>query len=47
MKANRPPSDGLQFFGTMRVDARTRAMTVQLRDVAGKTLYSIELGATS
>jgi alkaline phosphatase D len=43
MKGNRPPSDGLQFFGTMRVDARTRAMTVQLRDLAGKTLYSVEL----
>ena len=43
-KGNRPPSDGLQFFGTMRVDARTRAMTVQLRDLAGKTLYSVDLG---
>jgi alkaline phosphatase D len=42
-KGNRPPSDGLQFFGTMRVDARTRAMTVQLRDLAGKTLYSVDL----
>jgi alkaline phosphatase D len=44
IKGNRPPSDGLQFFGTMRVEARTRVMTVQLRDVAGKTLYSVELG---
>jgi alkaline phosphatase D len=42
-KGNRPPSDGLQFFGTLRVDGRTRAMTVQLRDLAGKTLYSVEL----
>ena len=46
-KNNRPPSEGLQFFGTLRVDADTRAMTVQLRNVAGKTLYSIELGAES
>ncbi len=46
-KGNRPPSDGLQFFGTMRVDARTRALTVQLRDLAGKTLYSVELGAAA
>ncbi|HMF60411.1 MAG TPA: alkaline phosphatase D family protein [Vicinamibacterales bacterium] len=45
-KGNRPPSDGLQFFGTMRVDARTRAMTVQLRDLAGKTLYSVDLAPT-
>ncbi len=43
MKQNRPPSDGLQFFGTLRIDARTRALTVQLRDVAGRTLYSVEL----
>jgi alkaline phosphatase D len=42
-KGNRPPSDGLQFFGTMRVDARTRTMTVQLRNLAGKTLYSVDL----
>jgi alkaline phosphatase D len=44
-KNNRPPSDGLQFFGTIRVDASTRAITVQLRNVAGQTLYSIELPA--
>ena len=43
MKGNRPPSDGFQFFGLMRVDPRTRALTVELRDLAGKTLYSVEL----
>lgn len=42
-KPNRPPSDGLQFFGTMTIDARTRAMTVGLRNLAGKVLYSVEL----
>ena len=42
-KPNRPPSEGLQFFGTMTIDARTRAMTVSLRDLAGKVLYSVEL----
>lgn len=42
-RANRPPSDGLQFFGTMTVDARTRGLTVQLRNVAGATLYRVEL----
>ncbi len=46
-KNNRPPSEGFQFFGTLRVDARTRALTVQLRNIGGKTLYSIELGAES
>ena len=45
MKPNRPPSDGLQFFGLARVDARTKAMTVALHDATGKTLYSVELPA--
>ena len=43
MKGNRPPSDGFQFFGTLRVDARTRALTAKLHDLAGRTLYSVEL----
>jgi alkaline phosphatase D len=42
-RPNRPPSEGLQFFGTMRIDTRTRAMTVALRNLAGKVLYSVEL----
>ena len=43
MKGNRPPSDGLQFFGTMKIDGRTRAMTVQLHDLSGRAIYSVEL----
>jgi alkaline phosphatase D len=43
MKGNRPPSDGLQFFGKMRIDARTRALTTTLHDLTGRTLYSIDL----
>ena len=43
MKANRPPYDGFQFFGLLRASAQTRALTVELRDLAGKTLYSVEL----
>jgi len=43
MKGNRPPSDGLQFFGTLKADARQRTLTVQLHDLAGRTLFSIEL----
>ena len=43
MKPNRPPSDGFQFFGLLRASAKTRALTVELRDLAGKTLYSLEL----
>jgi alkaline phosphatase D len=45
MKPNRPPSEGLQFFGTLRIDARTRALTAQLRNVAGDTLFTIDLPA--
>jgi alkaline phosphatase D len=45
MKGNRPPSDGLQFFGMMRVDARTRQMTVSLRDLAGRVLFTVDLPA--
>jgi alkaline phosphatase D len=44
MKGNRPPSDGFQFFGTLRIDARKRAMTARLHDVAGKVIFSVELG---
>ena len=43
MKGNRPPSDGLQFFGMMRVNARTRQMTVSLRDLTGRTVYTVDL----
>jgi alkaline phosphatase D len=41
--ANRPPSDGLQFFGLARISARTRVMTVELRNLAGDSIYAIEL----
>jgi alkaline phosphatase D len=43
MKPNRPPSEGLQFFGTLQAHASTRALTVQLHDLSGKTLYSVDL----
>ena len=43
MKANRPPSDGFQFFGTLKASAKTRALTAQLHDLAGKILYTVEL----
>jgi len=45
MKPNRPPSDGLQFFGTLKVDARTRSLTARLHNVSGKAIYSMELEA--
>ena len=43
MKPNRPPSEGFQYFGLMHASAKTRALTVELRDLAGTTLYTVEL----
>jgi alkaline phosphatase D len=40
---NRPPSAGLQFFGVLEVDPRTRVLTVSLRNLAGENIYSTEL----
>ncbi|RQP25450.1 alkaline phosphatase D family protein [Piscinibacter terrae] len=37
---NAPPSAGLQFFGQVDIDAKTRAMTVALKDLTGATLYT-------
>jgi alkaline phosphatase D len=45
MKPNRPPSEGLQFFGTLKIDARTRALTARLHDLSGAVLHSVELEA--
>jgi alkaline phosphatase D len=45
MKPNRPPSAGLQFFGTLTIDNRTRALTARLHDLSGKAIYSVELEA--
>jgi alkaline phosphatase D len=44
-KPNRPPSSGLQFFGTLRVDARSRALRVALHDLSGRAIYEVELEA--
>jgi alkaline phosphatase D len=45
MKPNRPPSDGFQFFGTLRIDAKTRTMTAKLHNLAGQTLFSVDMPA--
>src|SRR5207244_11876428 len=34
------PRAGMQFFGEVLIDARTRGLTVNLRDVAGSILFS-------
>src|SRR6266550_3433616 len=43
MKQNRPPSDGLQFYGIGRIDGDTRVLTMSLHDVEGKRLYAVDL----
>ena len=42
-KQNRPPSDGLQFFGQVAIAGKTGVMTVSLHNRDGKSIYSVEL----
>ncbi len=42
-RVNLPPSAGLQFFGQVDIDGRTRVMTVALKDLSGATLYEVDL----
>jgi alkaline phosphatase D len=46
MKPNRPPTEGLQFFGTVRVDGASDVMTVALYNLAGDKIYAIDLEPT-
>jgi alkaline phosphatase D len=43
MKPNRPPSEGLQFFGRGSIAAGSEALTVSLHDRKGRSLYSVDL----
>ena len=43
MKQNRPPTDGMQYFGLAKIDGATQVLTVSLNDLTGKTLYSVDL----
>ncbi|MCS6876790.1 MAG: alkaline phosphatase D family protein [Geminicoccaceae bacterium] len=42
-QANLPPSAGLQFFGQVDIDGKTEVMTVRLKDLEGRTLFTQEL----
>ncbi len=42
-RPNQPPSDGLQFFGHTTIAGDTEVMTVQLKDLEGSMLYSVDL----
>ncbi len=39
-EVNAPPTNGMQFFGQVDIDAKTKAMTVTLKDLAGSSLYT-------
>jgi alkaline phosphatase D len=39
-EVNAPPTNGMQFFGQVDIDAKTKAMTVTLKDLVGASLYS-------
>ncbi len=44
---NLPPSSELQFFGHVRIDGETEAMTVTLKDLNDKDLYTVTLEPAS
>jgi alkaline phosphatase D len=44
-QSNLPPSANYQFFGQVDIDARTRAMTVALKDSTGAALFTKTLEA--
>jgi alkaline phosphatase D len=43
MKQDRPPTEGMQYFGLAKIDAATQVLTVSLNDLTGKTLYSVDV----
>ncbi len=47
LKPNRPPVEGLQFYGTLSADARTRSLTVRLHNLSGAAIYTNELAPAS
>ncbi len=43
MRPNRPPSEGLQFYGRIRIEGRSRVLTASLHDLAGARLFVVDL----
>ena len=43
LKPNRPPDEGLQFFGLLEADPKTRALTVALVNTAGRRVFEQRL----
>jgi alkaline phosphatase D len=44
-RVNAPPTEGGLYFGHVRIDGRTHAMTVSHRDLTGAVLHRLELPA--
>jgi alkaline phosphatase D len=42
MKSNRPPTEGLQFFGALKIDGKNDVLSVSLIDLTGKKLFGID-----
>ena len=40
MRGNRPPSEGLQFFGALEIDGRRNTLTAKLYDLEGRVLFT-------
>jgi alkaline phosphatase D len=43
LKQNRPPSDGLQFFATGKIDGKTDLLTMSIHDLNGKVLHKLDI----
>jgi alkaline phosphatase D len=43
LKPNRPPSEGLQFFGLVKIDGKSEVMTVSFHNLQGVKIYGVEL----
>ncbi len=43
MKQNRPPTEGLQFFGLAKIDGPTEVMAVSLHNLRGDAIYRVDL----
>jgi alkaline phosphatase D len=43
LKQNRPPSDGMQYFATGRIDGKTELLTMSIHDLTGKVLHKLDL----
>src|SRR5262245_60432048 len=43
LKSNRPPTEGLQFFGVLKINGRSDVLSASLIDITGKKLFQVDL----